>query len=271
MGSGKFGFDPRCRHWYSSGAKASGINESFVYATPPYLFASDNAYAQSASSPLVDPNTGEYVGQTLVDYVSQPILDSLKRENFAVAEKGFPILITIEADNFDADTVIGPGQSLQDESKPIADLVLANDPECVAKKCEEGFYKIVLDMKMGKSGNSQFARFTNDGSTENIHISYAPVTVKTFAPVDSSDFTRGVSRSDYLIYSLAFTEYENVMLEEFNKVEEDIETQFSVTLLVLCITIVLSTALVFFFSNVIVVSMTEPMLYLLEVVRHINR
>ena len=267
--AGKFGYDPRCRSWYDKGSKATGGNASFFYATPPYLFAATNTYAQSGSSPLIEPRTGKHVGQTLIDFNSQPIIDSLSKENFALTGKGFPILITIESDNFGADTVIGPGR--EEEAKPIADLVLANDPECIGSACKEGFFKIVEDMKLGKTGTSEFSRVSDEGSIEAIYISYAPVIVKSFAPTDSTDFDRGVVQSDYVLYSLAFAQPEEDMLQPFGEVERDIEKQFYITLIVLCTTIALATAFVFYFSHAITVSMTEPMFYLLELIHHINQ
>ncbi|CAB9503300.1 expressed unknown protein [Seminavis robusta] len=266
---GKYGYDPRCRNWYHKGREAVGGNRSAVYATPPYLFAGSNIYAQSAASPLFDPKTGKHVGTTLVDYISQPILDSLDDRNFALSGKGFPVLITIEEDNFKADTVIGPGRDA--EARPIAELILPNDPECGGESCEDGFHKILKDMKAGNSGNSKFTRMASDGAEEAIYISYAPVVVKTFSAVDSSDYSRGVQRADYLLYSLAFAEFEDAMLDQFVAIEEDIDSQFYITLAVLCITIILSTAFIVYFSKVITVSMTEPMLHLLELIKTINR
>ena len=199
-----------------------------MYATPPYLFAVAAIYAQSASSPLIDPKTGNHVGNTLVDYISQPILDSLNAQNFALSARGFPILITIESDHFGADAVIGPG--LKGGARPIAELVLPHDPKCEGAACEEGFYQILADMKAGKNDTARFTRVGSDGAGEAIYISYAPVVVKTFASVDSSDYSRGVSKSQYLLYSLAFAEYEDAMLAQFYKIEDEIDAQFYITL-----------------------------------------
>jgi hypothetical protein len=207
-------------------------------------------------------------GQTLIDYISQPIVDSLNEKNFALSGKGFPVLITIDEDNFEADTVIGPG--LDGQSKPIAELVLPNEPTCEGEACEKGFYAILKDMKAGSNGTRRFTRMADDGSEEAIHISYAPVVVKTFAAVDGSDFGRGVFKSDYLLYSLAFAEYEDAMLDQFQAIQSDIDSQFYITIAVLCITIILSTAFIVYFSKAITVSITAPMLHLLDLIRTIN-
>jgi hypothetical protein len=39
----------RCRNWYHKGREAIGGNKPAIYATPPYLFASSETFAQSAS------------------------------------------------------------------------------------------------------------------------------------------------------------------------------------------------------------------------------
>lgn len=207
-------------------------------------------------------------GQTLIDYISQPIVDSLNETNFALSGKGFPVLITIDGDNFEADTVIGPG--LDGTSKPITELVLPNNPACEGEACEKGFYAILKDMKAGSNGTRRFTRIAGDGSEEAIYISYAPVFVKTFAAVDGSDFGRGVLKSDYLLYSLAFAEYEDAMLDPFYDIQSDIDAQLYITVAVLCITIILSTAFIVYFSKAITVSMTAPMLHLLELIKTIN-
>jgi hypothetical protein len=207
-------------------------------------------------------------GQTLIDYISQPIVDSLNEKNFAISGKGFPILITIDKDNFEADTVIGPG--LVGQSKPIAELVLPNDPPCQGVACETGFYAVLKDMKAGSTGTRRFTRTAVDGSEEALYIAYAPVVVKTFAAVDGSDFGRGVVKSNYLLYSLAFAEYEDAMLDQFYVIQSDIDDQFYTTVAVLCITIILSTAFIVYFSKAITVSMTAPMLHLLELIKTIN-
>jgi hypothetical protein len=240
-----------------------------VFATPPYLFAAEHIYGQSASSPLIDPTNGKHVGNTLVDFVSQPVLDALKSENFALGWKGFPILITVEKDNFGADAVIGPG--LDGEARPIADLVLPHDPECEGATCEEGFFQILKDMKEGRNDTSIFSRLTADGADEAIYIAFAPVSVNTFSSVNSSDFSRGISKSRHLLYSLAFAEYEDAMLKQFHEIEDDIDEQFYITLAVLCAAILCSVGFVSYFSKVITESMTEPMLQLLELVRTINK
>jgi hypothetical protein len=208
------------------------------------------------------------LGQTLIDYISQPIVDSLNEKNFALSGKGFPVLITIDKDNFEADTVIGPG--LDGQARPIAELILPNDPRCEGDACEKGFYEVLKEMKAGSNGTRRFTRTAGDLSEEAIYISYAPVVVKTFSAVDASDFSRGVFKSDYLLYSLAFAEYEDDMLEPFYAIQSDIDDQLRITVAVLCITIVLSTAFIVYFSRAITVSMTEPMLHLLELIKTIN-
>jgi hypothetical protein len=70
---GKFGFDARCRGWYDEG-KALGK----PYITPPYVFATSQLLvASSATAPLVDPSTGQHVGQTLIDFIPHDFLTSI--------------------------------------------------------------------------------------------------------------------------------------------------------------------------------------------------
>lgn len=242
--------------------------------TSPYLFANSKVVAQSCTSPLVDPNTNEYVGQTLIDFVSTAIIDSLNAKNTPLAEGGFAILITLKRGASLADTVIGPNFSgIVNESKPIEKVIFPFSNDCFGSNCGglDEFTDILSHMRAGGSGRREFSMVSASGSVEKMHIAFHPVDVKRLRPVNSSDFSRGIENSKYVIYSLALTETESALLEPFKETESEIRRQIRVAIAILSIVIVFSACFVLFFSHHITVSLTEPMYYLLELIKHTNR
>ena len=239
-----------------------------LYVTPSYTFATQAFTAQTCTSPLVNPVTNEHVGQTLVDFVSSSIYELLDPDNTPLATGGFPILLTMRPDENDADTVIGPGVSIQDESKPIEELVDSLDDQCVDEGC--GFAAVLSSMRAGEMGNGRFLMNVN-GSNVTLHIAYAPVVAKTFRQINASDFSRGVELVEYELYSLALVEPEASMLKSFEQAEDEIHNIIRIGVGILCALIIVAAGLIVFLSHRITESITQPMAYLLELMHHINR
>ena len=180
------------------------------------------------------------------------------------------MVITGFDDFFGGDTVIGPGFDLQEESSvPIGDIVLPHDDpfqehrgkfEDIRKRMKEG----------GSSQQASFSRKRSAGSVETVYMAYAPITTKVFVPVNATDIAYGVHVSDYLIYSLALAEPEAGLLHQFKEAEDEIQKQVAIAIVVLSFVIGLATVFIFYISNRITLSMIEPMIYLLEMIRHIN-
>ena len=271
---GKFGYDPRCREWYDTGRKSFLENDTSFYLTPPYMYG-NGLHAQSATAALVDPMTKRHVGQALVDFISTPIFEALNSQNTPFGEGGFPVMITPGNDNFGGDTVIAPGYSSALGSRPIGEVILAMGGEstCLESDCAgiEDIFETILKMKRGEEGLANLPLSTYSGSAAPAYVAYAPVKVKSLTPLDSSDFARGVNSTDRMIYSLALVETEQSILGPFIAIEEDVARQRNIALIILCTAIVLSTLLVVYLSSKFAASIANPMLYLLDLIRHINR
>lgn len=257
---GLHGYDPRCRGWYASGRNSFLSDAAPLHVTPAYIY-SDNVTGQSSTAPLFDPATGEHVGQVLVDFRSTQIFESLDDEHTPLAKDGFHLLITMESDVYGADLVIGPGLSITDPADDVLRVINAG----------EDFEEIVKSMKTGDRNTGKFVWEDEDGSPVTYHIAYSPVEVKSLRLIDSSNFSRGVQLEPYLLYSLALAEPEASMLDSFEAAEDDINGVIQIGLIVLCTVIVAASGLVVWLSHRITVSMTEPMYYLLELIRQINR
>ncbi|CAB9506473.1 expressed unknown protein [Seminavis robusta] len=271
---GKFGFDPRCREWYDTGKKLAESKEAELFVAAPYTFEVGNFVGQTCTKPLIDPRTGEHVGQSFVDYRSDPIFDILDPKSTILGDGGYPMLIAVREDLDGANTLVGPGVEAQDGTlDDIEDLVLKNDLGCSEPECErhrEEFRAVLNAMESGKTGTGSYSVRMDDGAEETMFIAYAPVKLKSYSPVNSSDFSRGVSESHYTIYYLGLTETETALVSAFDQVEDDINLTIDIGILVLCITIFLATFAVIYISYWVAISIAQPMLYLLGLIRQIN-
>jgi hypothetical protein len=218
----------------------------------------------------VDPRTGEHVGQVLLDFFSDSIFQALNDDRRSNGQ--FPILIAVQGEER-KNAVVAPGFSLGDDAKEISEVVLEYD-DCNEEKCADnlaGFDAIVESMKKGEAGSTNFTRTTSDGGMETIFIAYTPVVVKTNRPLDSSDFASGVKVSEYLIYSLGLCTTEKSLFKPFEEIENDVAMQINMSTAILSFGIILAVLFIVKISYIVTSSITEPILYLLELIRCINR
>jgi len=272
---GKYGYDPRCREWYDTGRKLHKNNGTSLYVTSPYLFAT-GIIAQTATTSLIHPKTGRHFGQVLYDFKTTPIYTALEAK---MKDGGFPFVITTFGSPLD--TVIGPGFNYTTESAvPIAQKILPNDYDCTEAECKNNlmkFQEIVDMMKAGKNSdkeenkNVQFERRKEDGSTETYFMAYAPVNVKDFQILDSSDFTRGVMSSDFLVYSVGLARSKSTMLAPFKKLEKKIKKDITIAIILVSVVVAIATLTALYLSRKVASSVTKPMLYLLELITSINQ
>ena len=271
---GKYGYDPRCREWYATGAEVAK-NGSGIYITAPYAFADGTQVGQSATSGMIDPKTGIHVGQVLVDFMGDPIFDSLEQDNTKVRPGGFPLMITSISDNFGRDTVVGPGVDRASEGKPVVDLVVPYDVNCTTGRtavCDErlsSFSEIANAMKNGETGVAEFTRTTQSGDGEDMVIAYAPSIVRFLEPTNSSVFSSGANSLRRVIYSIAIVQTKASILETFEATESDMNDQLKLATWVLVIFLFWAIVLVVWISYQVAHTISEPILYLVETVNSI--
>ena len=275
---GRFGYDPRCRDWYDSAKKKKHKYGFPLHVTAPYIFAAEKLVAQSASSPLVDPSNGYYVGQGLYDFSIDRILNILTSRNTPTQPGGFHLLITPGEDNFGGDVVIGPGFLHKEEAaKPVANVVIPNDLLCSRSRKQDclvrrnDFDSITTKMKTCKEGTESFLRRTDDGTVQKLYLSYFPVRAPFLDLSDPSDFKSGATiAKESCIYSLAIAETEQGLKQPFTSVEDDLHRQVKIAIGCLSGLILLAVAMALFISHNVTRSITEPMRYLLEVIQSVQ-
>lgn len=216
---GKFGYDPRCRDWYRSGKTKHVAALTPVHITAPYQFAIEDEIATSATSPIANPTTGEYLGQTLLDFNPDAVKSGLEHLEAIVS-----ILITPNVDVLGGDTVVGPNKSAEWESASILDLLFQFDAPSTLYRTQFEQDCLLL-MKDGASGLSNFSRTSREGSLEHLVIAYAPVFERVLLPTSPDDFSSGVESRKVLLYSVGIVRNVEDIHAPFNAIADDIEIQ----------------------------------------------
>jgi hypothetical protein len=210
---GKYGYDSRCRRWYKDGKDADTVN-----LTAPYVFALKGEVATSLTFPLVDPSSNNHVGQTLIDFLPEGLLEVTEvRDNhtFDRRHNSSTFFVTLSSDALDNDTLAGLGYAIESNSPPVQDLLMPCDDDPSSQNRKD-FAEVLAAMKEGNISNSLFHRRaffryddkvtcfkTEESMTEeSMLIFYAPVVIQSSKPVSSDDFARGVSVSNVMMGSL---------------------------------------------------------------------
>jgi hypothetical protein len=80
-----------------------------------------------------------------------------------------------------------------------------------------------------------------------------------------------VTVSDYLVYSLALAQSKASILKPFKAIEDRMYRSIRLAIISLSVVIAVAAFLVVYFSHRLASSITEPMVYLLDLIRSINR
>ena len=226
---GKYGYDPRCRDWYTTGRQLYQDTRRPMHITAPYLSA-NLEFSASATSPIANPETQEYVGQMLLDFFPSSLSSVFKGLDEPVA-----FVITPHDGGTGDDTVIGPDRLNSWEPAPIIDLLFQHDEE--SSRYRNDFATEILSrMKNGESGYDTFVRTTKNGSTETLKLAFEPVEARVLLPLDPSEFSRGVNRSDVLVYSVGVAYRADDFELPWQKIEDDLSDDLKrLRIIYLCI------------------------------------
>lgn len=175
------------------------------------------------------------------------------------------VMVTVDEDVLGRDTVIGPGFSLDqgDAGRSIKDLI----------SMDGGFAPILRSMKEGRIGDGSFHASVGGASEEQYHISYAPVNIRSFQPLDSSDISRGIRERTVTVFSLAFIDAinSNAVAKSFQDIEDYSSRTVDICIGVLAGLLILSTLLIVYIAFAVAASMSKPILQLLDVMKDLNK
>jgi hypothetical protein len=239
------------RGWYDEGKRANSL-----HLTAPYVFAGTNDVANSVTFPLVEPESGNHVGQTLIDFFPSGLGRAATADDRH--SNGFVILVTPESDSLGGDTLAGPGYTMGGTSPPIEDLVLPCDDS--SSENRRHFESMVLvEMKNGSSFESTFRRriLLDDGSCsadeEEMFISYQPVLIREAFPLEPNDFASGIFSREKLILSLGYivpVQDLYVYFQAINdQVDDDIDRSIAILIGIIAATAAITTFILAMVSN----------------------
>lgn len=289
---GSFGYDSRCRDWYAAGKAAADeatATKTSVFVTAPYVYPRTTLVGSSVTQAIVDPKTGEHVGQALIDFLH------FDMEKFGLNQSSdrFHIVITPSVDVSGGDTVVGP--DLKEDALPsdyandIVDRVFPYDGDNSTNR--NAFVQAISEMKLGHTcyGGHHYVEASEDhvpSFTRTIHavdennltteheesfrLAYDPVYIRALDSLQSDDYTRGLRVSKSLVYSIGLARTEASLEKPFKDFQRDagqrLHTNVSIYMVLIVLVSVIATVITCRLSVVV----TRPMIILLKVVQNIN-
>eukprot|EP00579_Thalassiosira_antarctica_P027850 CAMPEP_0202028820 /NCGR_PEP_ID=MMETSP0905-20130828/63648_1 /ASSEMBLY_ACC=CAM_ASM_000554 /TAXON_ID=420261 /ORGANISM="Thalassiosira antarctica, Strain CCMP982" /LENGTH=186 /DNA_ID=CAMNT_0048592543 /DNA_START=3626 /DNA_END=4183 /DNA_ORIENTATION=- len=121
-------------------------------------------------------------------------------------------------------------------------------------------------MKDGKRGTDIFFSTIY----EQINITYAPVVVRSYRPLNSSDIASGVEQQHLTVFSLAFLDSDDAIAKSFQGITDFSSKTVNICIGVLSALVAISIMLIIYIAFRVSTSMTEPILQLLDVIQNIN-
>jgi hypothetical protein len=222
---GKYGYDPRCRDWYASGKGEYDESHDPVVITAPYVFALQGTLATSATSPIANPETGEYAGQVLLDHIQTSILEAVRQ--VSAGQESFLVTLDAYADAAGG-TVVHSTTNENWSATNITDDLFPFDPPGSRNRNE--FEQNVLQKMKGGFSNVETAtlkRTMNDSSEQVLLMAFAPVIQRALLPVNPSNFSRGVNASQIHFYSIGIAVDINATHQPFDNVEDAIGSELN--------------------------------------------
>ncbi|CAB9519606.1 expressed unknown protein [Seminavis robusta] len=270
-----WGYDARCRGWYVTGKElAQAENVTSLYIAPPYDFAGVpvEQKASSVTQAIVDPRSGEHIGQSLVDFLHFEVLNFLAQHE----EDSFHFVITPTEDAFGSDTVFAHGLGSLNARATIGDMVLPYDDVNSTNRMR--FDEIVDDMKQDNSCFQNFTRTTietaEDGTVvageEMIWLAYNPVHVRALDAVQCDDYGRGLHVSQSMVYGIGLGRTKESLERPFIAFKEDAHEPLTRNVCVYLAMTILISLLATSVACRISVAVSRPIVNLLSVVRQIN-
>lgn len=256
----KYGYDARCRGWYADG-KALGE----THITSPYKFAASPQVAMSVTAPIYDPIANVYLGQALLDFIPDGLVERLSGTNVGPNGTGSVIMISPH-DVLGGDTVIAPNYVFGEESAPdIVDALLPYDEPDSENRNK--ISTLVDDMKNGNEGNCSFSRTTESGAQERIALYYVPVYVRTVETINASVYERGINETRTLVFSLGIIIPEEDLAGAF---DENVEDELWGLIIIYLVISGVTAIMVAVTTSMVAISVTQPVMILCSIVKSIN-
>ena len=235
--------------------------------------------------PLIDPSSGEFLGQTEIKFSMEHIWRAI--DDTALADKVFKILSNAGHVTSHLDTLYisgnpgNPGSPPSPESAQEGDAlarVLMPYDECdnvfeYTESCKllANFQRIVSAIHRGAFSWTHFNRTSRDGTTEEVAFAFAPVLLPGYRPVDPSDFSRGTLEQQAPVFALSFGQKQQDIVDTFISVHDELAKTLQRSMGVLIAVAVATLAVVLVVTYFMTLSVTIPVTQLYALVTSINQ
>jgi len=263
---GKFGYDPRCRPWYDNAKKQALSRNDTVYITPPYQFATVDQIGTTAVSGLINPKTGEFVGNTLLDFSTTEIATIVRSSKVQI----YAVIIP---NSTDGQNVVASSEYINETEstpKPIVDLLMQYDfPNSIYV---DDFKKTIEDMENEGQGESCNLHRTNEnGEVRQFCFVYKPIYHRVVRPVKSDDFGRGAYASTEFLYSVILIQEKSELAAEYMQISHEINRSLEKRAIAYLLLTFAITFLCIIVTATISSFVTRPMIQLLRTVKQVNK
>ena len=280
-------YDARCMEFYNEAKKSALASDSIIpFVTLPESIIPGNPERLSRGVlPLIDPSSGEFVGQTemrfSIEHIWREIDDTL------LADKAFKILSNAGHVTSPFDTLYisgnpgNPGAPLTSESAKEGDSlarVLMPYDKCdnvfeYTESCKllAKFQRIVSAIHRGAFSWTRFHRTSHDGNIEEIAIAFAPVLLPGYRPVDPSDFSRGSLEQQQPVFSLLFAQRQDDIIDTFVSVHDELAKTLQRSMGVLIAVAISTLVAVLVATYFLTLSVSIPVTQLYALVTSINQ
>jgi hypothetical protein len=216
---GKFGYDARCRSWYSDAKHKALHNGIGIHITPPYEFATVTDVGTTAVSPLIDPRTGEFVGVTSSDFETTEIQKIFDDSTIHSIHCTYAVTMP----NVPANSNTVASSNMPSGSTPLALSKVLLPYDSPQDTNQKNLVSILEKMDEGKTGIATVKRTDEDGLEETFSVVYSPIYIRELKPIQADDYTRGTMASDVHLYSVIMIIKEDDLHNHFNAIADDIE------------------------------------------------
>jgi len=263
------------------GGKTKGLGDgSPLFLAQPSFFSETGSTGMRATLPLVDPVTSEFVAESLLEFSAEYIADSMGPRRTVLDKLGsgaFPLVLSYERNKRGANTIFAPDISFGQEELPVEEYLLGNDG-CTdtfdfGEGCSrrEAFQDVLEFTELRGFGGNRFERSDENNNLEEIQFGFAPVVVTTHKPVDPSDFTSGLQRSETTVFSLWLCQSQKGAETSVARARRTMGRITTVALVILGTISAITFLVVLYISASVSMSITIPVSQLHSWIKQANR
>ena len=232
--------------------------------------------------PLIDPSSGEFVGQTEITFSMEHIWGEI--EATKLGDNAFKVFLNAGNVKSPLDVVYVAGHTGSplssetiDAGASLASVLMPYD-QCdnvfeYTESCRllANFQRVVSAIHRGAFSWTQFNRTSRDGTTEEVALAFSPVLLPGYRPVDPSDFSRGTLEQQEPVLSVSFGQRADDIFDSFVSVRDELGSTLGRSMGVLISVAISTLVAVWVATYFMTLSVSIPVTQLYALVTSINQ